>query len=197
MKSSWESKPPLCFEFLISILKKSKAVVKLWAVAVPLRSSPILIYYHDLLLSSCGHIWKINSVSWFLETKGAALLHYWWLIVVSRLVLKSQPDIFSHLMFPIFSLNCLSFSLHTSCVICKFQWVRLQTHSDTMIGHQNTMCAPQWAAFWLLRCHFQERIALDFLWWQNWVCEPWLTGCAPVFVSLLIRFRPTGFINPD
>lgn len=197
MKSSWESKPPLCFEFLISILKKSKAVVKLWAVAVPLVSSPILVYNHDLLHSSCSHIRKMQSVSWCLETERAALLHYWWLIAVSRAALKSQPDIFSHLVFPIFSLNCFSFSLHTSCVICKFQSVRLQTHSDTLIGHQNTMCVTQWAAFWLLWCHFQERIGLDFLWWQKWVCEPWLTGCAAVFVSLLIRFRLTGFINPD
>lgn len=57
MKSSWGSKPPLCFELLISFfffkeIKGSCEVVSSGS------SSPLLCYNHDLLGSSCGFIWE-------------------------------------------------------------------------------------------------------------------------------------------
>lgn len=55
-----------------------------------------------------------------------------------------------------------------------------------MIGHPDTLRVPQQAVlllWWLLWCHFQDRSGVDFLWRQNWVCQPRQTGRAGVSVS--------------
>lgn len=181
--------------------------------------SSFLFYLQELCAASAAAVTSDKRGVCFVEFRwgeesGVASQGHWLALAVMRSALKSKASNF----YPPQSLVFTSLLHSLACLPHAFKqrpgvWLVSVYQSDLrlsvrrrLIGHQDTLWASQQAVLLLWRllwCHFQDRVALVFVWQQNWVLSTLrdqkhradFYHC--FFVSVSIRFALTGFINTD